>query len=78
MLWIINALMERNRENDKFNNEHCSLQSIVQELVSGEEKRKSAGPTAGEYRELIKANLKTASKYHIPVIRYQGQPQDTW
>ncbi|XP_078324775.1 uncharacterized protein LOC111122773 isoform X8 [Crassostrea virginica] len=34
--------------------------SIVQELVSGEEKRKSAGPTAGEYRELIKANLKTA------------------
>ncbi|XP_078324778.1 uncharacterized protein LOC111122773 isoform X11 [Crassostrea virginica] len=36
------------------------VRSIVQELVSGEEKRKSAGPTAGEYRELIKANLKTA------------------
>lgn len=44
------------------------LQSIVQEIVSGQEKRKSAGPTAGEYRELIKANLKTASKYLITCI----------
>lgn len=46
---------------------HFLLQSIVQEIVSGQEKRKSAGPTAGEYRELIKANLKTASEYLIPV-----------
>lgn len=44
------------------------MQSIVQEIVSGQEKRKSAGPTAGEYRELIKANLKTASEYLI-IIR---------
>lgn len=44
------------------------LQSIVQEIVSGQEKRKSAGPTAGEYRELIKANLKTASEYLITCI----------
>ncbi|XP_061188991.1 titin homolog isoform X2 [Saccostrea echinata] len=34
--------------------------SIVQEIMAGQEKRKSAGPTAGEYKELIKANLKTA------------------
>jgi hypothetical protein len=31
--------------------------------MAGQEKRKSAGPTAGEYRELIKANLKTAGEY---------------
>lgn len=50
------------------------LQSIVQEIVSGQEKRKSAGPTAGEYRELIKANLKTASEYLIIIslIKKEG------
>ncbi|XP_048774270.2 titin homolog isoform X19 [Ostrea edulis] len=45
--------------------------SIVQEIIAGQEKRKSAGPTAGEYRELIKANLKTAvsstSGENVPV-----------
>lgn len=50
------------------------MQSIVQEIVSGQEKRKSAGPTAGEYRELIKANLKTASEYLIIIslIKKEG------
>ncbi|XP_056011462.1 titin homolog isoform X28 [Ostrea edulis] len=47
------------------------VRSIVQEIIAGQEKRKSAGPTAGEYRELIKANLKTAvsstSGENVPV-----------
>lgn len=52
--------METHPPRDISRSQSVQDKSIVQEIVSGQEKRKSAGPTAGEYRELIKANLKTA------------------